>query len=126
MARPITVTVAEAMLIDWVLTMHAFDISRLEQLETPVMIALRKQIAPLIVEDKESRITFTAEELGYLLIAIPITFRFYKDDIGFSLKKKLLGMLLPPRIDWGLEVKNENGNDHPDKNDTQSQTPNSS
>ena len=96
------------MLIDWVLTMHTYDIAREQQLTT--LAPLRKKIASVITHEEIEEVVFSPEEMQYLLLSVPITFRFYKEDVGYSLKGKLLATLTTPKVDWGLEVKVENDN----------------
>ena len=112
MNKIIQITPEEAMLIDWVLTMHEYDSALFEELSRPSTVTLRKKAASVITHGEPREIIFTLEEMNYLLITIPITFRFYKEDIGYSLKCKLLATLTTPKLDLNLEVKDgiTNGN----------------
>lgn len=95
--RSIIVTSEEAMLIDWVLTLHDYNESLFEKLREDWVYITRKKIASIILSDKDTSLILTEDELSYLLMVVPITFRFSKNDIGFSLKKKLLSLIIPPK-----------------------------
>ena len=112
MIRPstFTLTPGEAMLIDWVITMHSFDTVLLERLEQPRFEELRKKIAPVIVENSTDPVFFTDADIQYLLITCPITHCWGEEDAGFGLKTKLLASQMPIKIKMASqpqEVKND-------------------
>lgn len=84
----IGVSPEEAMLLDWVLTMHSFDESFMDWLMKPEIREWREQAGMVIVGQKKC-VNFTPDDLRLLLTLIPITFRFGQNDVGFSLKNKL-------------------------------------
>ena len=88
------------------------------------MAALRQKAAPIIVSESSSEVTFTDSERDYLLITVPITFRFLKDDVGFSLKRKLLKTTIPKvlKIDW-TGVKESAKDDNSSSSDPDTDTP---
>ena len=136
----IKVTPSEAVLIDYLITMHSYDSSLLELLKTDMAKSLRRKAAKIIVKDEGSQVSFTPDEAEYLLIVVPITFRFLEDDIGFSLKKKMLATLVPKEIKLNWKsisetrideyVKTEDNNNDPsgdpDKNYPEDKTQNCS
>ncbi len=92
----------EAMLVDWVLTLHNYDSEYLEFLMKPDIQQLRYQAGKIII-DGEGHFELLEEELKWLLAVVPITFRFSKEDVGFSLKKKLYESLLGKKLEGLLK-----------------------
>lgn len=88
MFSAIEVTAEEAMLIDWVFTMHGFDETLLNWLMLPDIKGLREKAGEIIVKG-DGRINFSDDDLKILLVLIPITHRWGEIDVGYSLKKKL-------------------------------------
>jgi len=84
----VPVTAQEAMLVDWVLTMHSYSADFLEYLMKPNVQETRYQAGRIII-DNTGTFELLEEEIKWLLAILPITFRFGKEDVGFSLKKKL-------------------------------------
>ena len=119
MDKIIQITPEEAMLVDWVLTMHTYDSARAEQLTSELMLRLRKKIASVITHEDTGELSLLPEEISYLLISIPITFRFSKEDVGYSLKRKLLATLTTPKIIWEVE---DGHKDSPGANNTKDST----
>ncbi len=78
----------EAMLVDWVLTMHSYSSDYLDYLMKPDIQQMRYQAGRIIV-DGTGEFELLESELKWILAILPITFRFGKEDVGFSLKKKL-------------------------------------
>lgn len=92
----------EAMLIDWVLTLHTYSSEYLDYLMKPDVQQMRYQAGRIII-DGEGQLELLEEEIKWLLASIPITFRFGKEDVGFSLKKKLYGAYLGNKPEWSKE-----------------------
>lgn len=84
----IRVNAQEAMLVDWVLTLHSYSADYLEYLMKPDVQQMRLQAGRIIVDDM-GEFELLEDELKWLLAILPITFRFGKEDVGYSLKKKL-------------------------------------
>ncbi len=84
----VEVDAQEAMLVDWVLTLHNYSADYLEYLMKPDIQQMRYQAGQIIV-DGSGQFELLETEMKWLLAVIPITFRFGKEDVGFSLKKKL-------------------------------------
>ncbi len=84
----VEVDAQEAMLVDWVLTLHNYSADYLEYLMKPDIQQMRYQAGQIIV-DGSGQFELLEAEMKWLLAIIPITFRFGKEDVGFSLKKKL-------------------------------------
>jgi hypothetical protein len=78
----------EAMLLDWVLTLHSYSADTLEYLMKPNVQQMRNQAGHIII-DGTGELELLEEELKWLLAIVPITFRFGKEDVGFTLKRKL-------------------------------------
>ncbi len=104
----IKATAQEAMLIDWILTLHTYDAEYLDYLMKPDIQQLRYQAGKIII-DGEGEFELVEDEIKWLLAIVPITFRFGKEDVGFSLKKKLYESLLGKKPEGLLkEVGNAN------------------
>jgi hypothetical protein len=86
----------EAMLVDWVLTLHSYSPDCLEYLMKPDVQQMRVQAGRIIV-DGSGELELLEEEMKWLLAILPITFRFGKEDVGFSLKRKLFEAYLGRR-----------------------------
>ncbi|MBI2869871.1 MAG: hypothetical protein HYX96_08615 [Chloroflexi bacterium] len=99
----IKATDQEAMLVDWVLTMHSYSEEYLDYLMKPDIQELRFQAGRIIIRG-EGELELTEEEIRWLLAILPITFRFGKEDVGYSLKKKLYGAYLGDEL---AELKEE-------------------
>ncbi len=110
--KELEVTFEEACLIDWLITMHSFDLSRYEQLKEQQFIRLRQKIAAGIVQVDKATVHLSDEDIEYLFITCPITFRFEQVDVGFSLKQKLYSIFAPKPIvfNWltSPEIKQDN------------------
>ncbi len=78
----------EAMLIDWVLTLHTSSPDHLDYLIKPDIQQLRYQAGRIIL-DGRGDLELLEEEKRWLLTILPTTFRLGKEDVGFSLKNKL-------------------------------------
>ncbi len=78
----------EAMLVDWVLTLHSYSPDYLDYLMKPDIQQMRYQAGQIII-DGIGRFELLEEEMKWLLAILPITFRFGKEDVGYSLKRKL-------------------------------------
>jgi len=86
--KVIEVTGEEAMLFDWILTLHSFDETTLGWLMKEDIQAWREQAGEAIVRKKGS-LRFSYDDLKLVVVLIPITFRFGENDVGYSLKLKL-------------------------------------
>jgi len=94
----------EAMLIDWVLTMHSYSQEYLDYLMRPDVQQIRYQAGQIIVNGK-GQLELLEEEMKWLLAILPITFRFGKEDVGYSLKKKLYFAFLSKQGEYTEEVR---------------------
>jgi hypothetical protein len=95
----------EAMMIDYLITLHSYDPAYLELLKTSMFTSLRTKAATIIAADSEGLISFTDAEVEHLLITIPIDFRFLEKPCGYSLKVKLFKSQLP--VMFSFQVKPE-------------------
>lgn len=86
----------EGMLIDWVLTMHSYSPEYLDYLMKPDIQQMRCQAGQIII-DGNGQLELLEEEMKWLLAILPITFRFGKEDVGYSLKRKLYEAYLGKR-----------------------------
>jgi hypothetical protein len=78
----------EAMLVDWILTLHTSDSDYFGYLMKPSIQKLRYQSGRIIVNGG-GELELLEEEIRWLLTILPATFRLGKEDVGFSLKNKL-------------------------------------
>jgi hypothetical protein len=92
----------EAMLVDWVLTLHNYSPDYLEYLMKPDIQQMRCQAGRIIL-DGRGEFELLEEEMKWLLAILPITFRFGKEDVGYSLKKKLFEAYLGKRPEFPME-----------------------
>ena len=92
----------EAMLVDWVLTLHNYSQDYLEYLMKPDIQQMRYQAGQIIV-DGTGVFELLEEEMKWLLAILPITFRFGKEDVGYSLKKKLFEAYLGKKPEYSQE-----------------------
>jgi hypothetical protein len=92
----------EAMLVDWVLTLHSYSPEYLDYLMKPDIQQTRYQAGQIIV-DGRGELELLEEEIKWLLAILPITFRFGKEDVGYSLKKKLYEAYLGKKPDYPTE-----------------------
>ena len=99
----------EAMLLDWVLTMHTYSPDYLEYLMKPDAQQMRAQAGRIII-DGSGELELLEEEMKWLLAILPITFRFGKEDVGFSLKRKLYEAYLGKRLNLEEEVSHASHN----------------
>lgn len=94
----IKATAQEGMLVDWVLTLHNYSADYLEYLMKPDVQQMRYQAGKIIV-DETGEFELLEGELKWLLAILPITFRFGKEDVGFSLKKKMYEAYLGKKLE---------------------------
>ncbi len=92
----------EAMLVDWVLTLHSYSSDYLDYLMKPDVQQMRYQAGRIII-DGTGELELLETEIKWLLAILPITFRFGKEDAGFSLKKKLYEAYLENKTEWSQE-----------------------
>jgi hypothetical protein len=92
----------EAMLVDWVLTLHSYSPDALDYLMKPDIQQMRCQAGRIII-DGSGELELLEEEMKWLLAIIPVTFRFGKEDVGFSLKRKLYEAYLGKRMEYEQE-----------------------
>ena len=84
----------EAKLLDWLYTLHSWDLEIFEYLTAPERKTLKERIGSVII-GKSNEIQLNSEELWALLTVCPITFKWgYDDDFGKTLKTKLYYLLL--------------------------------
>jgi hypothetical protein len=93
----------EAMLVDWVLTLHSYSPDFLEYLMKPDIQQMRYQAGRIVI-DNTGEFELLEEEMKWLLAILPITFRFGKEDVGFSLKRKLYEAYLGKKPELTEEV----------------------
>ncbi len=98
----IKATSQEAMLVDWVLTLHNYSPDYLEYLMKPDIQQMRYQAGRIIVDDA-GEFELLEAEIKWLLAILPITFRFGKEDVGYSLKKKLFEAYLGKKLELPQE-----------------------
>jgi hypothetical protein len=99
----------EAMLVDWVLTLHTYNSDYLDYLMKPDIQQMRYQAGRIVI-DNTGEFELLEEEMKWLLAILPITFRFGKEDVGFTLKKKLYEAYLGKNAELPEEVKNASRN----------------
>jgi hypothetical protein len=98
----IEATSQEAMLVDWVLTLHSYSPDYFEYLMKPDVQQIRYQAGRIIIDDR-GEFELLEGELKWLLAVLPITFRFGKEDVGFSLKKKMYEAFLGKKLEFPEE-----------------------
>jgi hypothetical protein len=92
----------EAMLVDWVLTLHNYSPDYLEYLMKPDIQQMRSQAGRIILDGK-GEFELLEEEMKWLLAILPITFRFGKEDVGYSLKRKMFEAFLGKGPEFPME-----------------------
>ena len=116
MAYIIGVDKEEAMMVDYLITLHSWDLTIFERLTQDDILNLRKQLGRILVA-KEMCLTITTESIMLLLLTIvPITYRFGTKDIGLSLKTKLFKAYLKIPVEI-LEEKKEEEKQNVSNND---------
>ena len=102
MGRKITINPEVAMFVDWLITMHNYDVGLMEMLLAPEFIDLRRQVAKIVLSEREGTLELSDELLERMLVMTPITFRFNQNDVGFELKLKLFEAVVgkPIKMDW--------------------------
>lgn len=95
----IDATAQEAMLVDWVLTLHNYSSEYFDYLMKPDIQQIRYQAGRIIIDDK-GEFELLESEIKWLLTVLPITFRFGKEDVGYSLKKKVYEAFLGRKLEF--------------------------
>ena len=89
-AKIIHLNYDEALLLDWLLTLHSYD-SEIYRMLLELM-PLKEEIGKVLLNEK-NQIEISQEELERLIIICPITFRWGdSSDCGYSLKLKLFNL----------------------------------
>jgi len=91
--RFIKVNIEESMLLDYILTMHNFSEEYMKFLMHEDFQNLREQAGKAIL-NSGGEISLKEDLVKQLLVLVPITFIFLKEDVGFSLKIKLYQIIL--------------------------------
>lgn len=89
----LTITPGEAILLDWIFTLHSWDKELEDRLSKKIF--LRERIALAVAWEKEIDLSLEEDEIKELLIWVPIIWRLGQEDVGFSLKQKLYRLLCP-------------------------------
>lgn len=97
----------EGMLIDWIFTMHSYSSDYTEYVMKSSIQEMRYQAGKVIIEDGGD-LELSETDLKWLLAVVPITFRFGREDVGYSLKKKLFEAYLKVDLDKLMKEVNEN------------------
>jgi len=101
-------TPKEALLIDWIFTVHSWDYDLFERLRSKEKINLRQRIGSAFLaynsgkDEEETKILnnvlhpveILKTELLELIVVVPNSYQIGIDDIGLSLKQKLYRSLL--------------------------------
>jgi len=95
-------TVEEAWVIDWVLTMHSWDFELKEWLEAGPMSYLRVGKNARVLLKDINGYEVSEGELKTLMAIVPVTFPVGAGDAGWSLKQKLY------RLEHPQEAQDEN------------------
>jgi len=99
-------TLDEAYLIDWLITLHSYDGELYERLNSPELIALKSELGKVLL-GKEDHIEIEETEFKWIFTSCPITFRWgYGEDIGMSLKIKLYRLFL-----YGVDTEESNSSE---------------
>lgn len=106
----------EAVLLDWVLTLHTFDLDLLGRLVSRYW-QIRYEVAKVLIGESQSIDVETGDEFDEVLTMVPILFSIGGENIGGPLKEKLyrakigsMGLLDLP------DIFKEVGNGEPRKN----------
>ena len=87
-------TIDEAYLIDWLLTLHSYDGELYEKLNSPELTALKSELGKVLLGEQDC-IEIEETEFKWIFTSCPITFRWgYGEDVGMSLKTKLYRLFL--------------------------------
>ena len=87
-------TLDEAYLIDWLVTLHSYDGELYEKLNSPELTALKLELGKVLLNERDY-IEIEEIEFKWVFTSCPITFRWgYGEDIGMSLKTKLYRLFL--------------------------------
>lgn len=87
-------TLDEAYLIDWLITLHSYDGELYERLNSPELIALKSELGKILLGERDY-IEIEEIEFKWIFTSCPITFRWgYGEDVGMTLKTKLYRLFL--------------------------------
>jgi len=87
-------TLDEAYLIDWLITLHSYDGELYERLNSPELIALKSELGKILLGERDY-IEIEETEFKWIFTSCPITFRWgYGEDVGMTLKTKLYRLFL--------------------------------
>ena len=110
-------TLDEAYLIDWLITLHSYDGELYERLNSPELIALKSELGKVLVGERDY-IEIEETEFKWIFTSCPITFRWgYGEDVGMSLKTKLYRLFLygvDTEIKESLDSESQSKMDLPD------------
>ena len=110
-------TLDEAYLIDWLITLHSYDGELYERLNSPELIALKSELGKVLVGERDY-IEIEETEFKWIFTSCPITFRWgYREDVGMSLKTKLYRLFLygvDTEIKESLDSESQSKMDLPD------------
>jgi hypothetical protein len=103
------ITMDEAYLIDWLITLHSYDGELYERLNSPELTALKSELGRVLLKEKD-HIEIEETEFKWIFTTCPITFRWgYGEDIGMSLKTKLYRLFI-----YGIDEEEESSLDSSD------------
>ena len=110
-------TLDEAYLVDWLITLHSYDGELYERLNSPELIALKSELGKVLVGERDY-IEIEETEFKWIFTSCPITFRWgYGEDVGMSLKTKLYRLFLygvDTEIKESLDSESQSKMDLPD------------
>ena len=99
-------TMDEAYLIDWLITLHSYDGELYERLNSPELTALKAELGRVLLQEKDY-IEIEETEFKWVFTSCPITFRWgYGEDVGMSLKTKLYRLFI-----YGIDTEEESSLD---------------
>ena len=99
-------TMDEAYLIDWLITLHSYDGELYERLNSPELTALKAELGRVLLQEKDY-IEIEETEFKWIFTTCPITFRWgYGEDVGMSLKTKLYRLFI-----YGIDTEEESSLD---------------
>ena len=102
-------TMDEAYLIDWLITLHSYDGELYERLNSPELTALKAELGRVLLQEKDY-IEIEETEFKWVFTSCPITFRWgYGEDVGMSLKTKLYRLFI-----YGIDTEEESSLDSSD------------
>lgn len=107
-ALVLKLTEDEALCIDWVLTLHAWDEALYDRLKSIEMSQLHENVG-MVVLGRWNAIEVSDEQLQWLLLTVRWDFCVGEKRTGLNLKRKLYELLLGPAAEE--EAKNVGANE---------------